>query len=87
MNLEQETYIGLDTHRETIHGTALDKMGEIIRSEKFKNAKEALCEFMKDFPTWNTIVAIEACNFWRGCYKIYFYDISIYASRIKNMLF
>lgn len=70
MNLGQETYIGLDTHRETIHGTALDKRGEIIRSENFQNAKEALCEFMKDFPTWNTIVAIEACNFWRGCYKI-----------------
>lgn len=70
MNLGQETYIGLDTHRETIHGTALDKSGEIIRSENFQNVKEVLCEFMKDFPTWNTVIAIEACNFWRGCYKI-----------------
>lgn len=70
MKLGQETYIGLDTHRETIHGTALDKNGEIIRSENFQNTKEALHNFMKEFPTWNTIIAIEACNFWRGCYKI-----------------
>ena len=25
---------------------------------------------MKEFPSWNTVIAIEACNFWRGCYKI-----------------
>lgn len=70
MNLGQETYIGLDTHRETIHGTALDKNGEIICSTEFPNSKEALTEFMKEFPTWNTNIAVEACNFWRGCYKI-----------------
>ena len=70
MNLGQEAYIGLDTHRETIHGTAMDKDGEVIRSENFQNTKEALQEFMKEFPTWNTVIAIEACNFWRGCYKI-----------------
>lgn len=70
MNLGQETYIGLDTHRETIHGTALDKDGGVIRSEKFRNTREALQGFMTEFPTWNTTVVIEACNFWRGCYKI-----------------
>lgn len=70
MKLGQETYVGLDTHRETIHGTALGKNGEVIRSENFQNTKEALHEFMKEFPTWNTVVAIEACNFWRGCYRI-----------------
>ena len=70
MKLGQEAYIGLDTHRETIHGTALDKNGEVIYSDKFPNTKEALQNFMKDFPTWNTIIVVEACNFWRGCYKI-----------------
>src|SRR3989344_5973240 len=70
MNLGQETYIGLDTHRETIHGTAINRDGEVIRSENFQNKKEALHEFMKEFLTWNTVIAIEACNFWRGCYKI-----------------
>ena len=69
MNLEQ-IYIGLDTHRETIHGTALDKNGGIIKSNAFPNTREALQDFVKDFPTWNTTIAIEACNFWRGCHKI-----------------
>ena len=69
MNLEQ-VHIGLDTHRETIHGTALDKNGGIIKSNAFPNTKEALQDFVKDFPTWNTTIAIEACNFWRGCHKI-----------------
>ena len=70
MKLGQEAYIGLDTHRETIHGTALDKNGNIIYSAEFANTKEALQEFMKDFPKWNTKIAVEACNFWRGYYKI-----------------
>lgn len=70
MKLGQEAYIGLDTHRETIHGTALDKNGEVIRSDNFPNNKESLQEFIREFPTWNTVIAIEACNFWRGCYKI-----------------
>lgn len=70
MNLGQEAYVGLDTHRETIHGTALDKNGEIICSAEFPNTKEEMQNFMRHFPTWNTSIAIEACNFWRGCYKI-----------------
>ena len=70
MNLGQETYIGLDTHRETINGTALDSSGNIICNSDFPNTKEALIEFMKGFYTWNTSIAIEACNFWRGPYKI-----------------
>src|SRR3989344_1985196 len=69
MNLEQ-IYVGLDTHRETIHGTALDKNGGVIKSNAFPNTREALQDFVKEFPTWNTTIAIEACNFWRGCHKI-----------------
>ncbi len=70
MNLGQEVYIGLDTHRETVHGTALDKNGDIICSYEFPNGEDALKEFLKGFPVWNTTVALEACNIWRGCYKI-----------------
>lgn len=70
MDLGQETYIGLDTHRNTIHGTALTKNGDVICSYEFPNNPDALKEFMKGFCSWNTMVAIEACNFWRGCYKI-----------------
>jgi len=69
MNLKQ-IYVGLDTHRETIHGTALDENGGIIKCNAFPNTREALQDFVKDFPTWNTTIAIEACNFWRGCHKI-----------------
>lgn len=70
MNLGQEAYVGLDTHRHKIHGTAVGKDGEVICSYEFPNSPEALLEFFKEFHTWNTIVALEACNFWRGCYKI-----------------
>ena len=69
MHLNQ-IYVGLDTHRETIHGTALDENGGIIKCNAFPNTREALQDFVKDFPTWNTTIAIEACNFWRGCHKI-----------------
>lgn len=70
MLLGQETYVGLDTHRETIHGTALTKSGEIICSIGFPNSHEGIKKFMEGFPTWSTFIAIEACNFWRGPYKI-----------------
>ena len=70
MKFEQEIYVGLDTHRNTIHGTAMNKDGEVIRSDNFSNNKEALEDFMKEFPIWNTVAIVEACNFWRGCYKI-----------------
>lgn len=70
MDIGQEVYIGLDTHRETIHGTALKPNGDIICSIEFPNTPEALKEFMKGFYPWYTHIAIEACNFWRGPYKI-----------------
>jgi transposase len=70
MNIGQEVYIGLDTHRESIHGTALDKTGQIICSIDFPNNPDSLKEFMKGFYPWYSNIAIEACNFWRGPYKI-----------------
>lgn len=70
MQLGQEAYIGLDTHKETIHGTAIDKNGEEICSYNFPNGKDAIKEFLKSFPNWNTEIALEACGIWRGCYKI-----------------
>ena len=70
MKLEQAIYVGLDTHKETIHGTVLDKEGKEICSYSFPNGKDALREFLKEFPVWNTNIALEACGIWRGCYKI-----------------
>ncbi len=66
----QQTYIGLDTHKETIHGTALDKEGNEICSYNFPNGEKAMKEFLKSFKPWNTSIALEACGIWRGCYKI-----------------
>ena len=68
--LSQKVYVGLDTHKETIHGTAINQDGEIVASCKFKNGEDALLGFLKDFSIWNTEIAIEACNIWRGCNKI-----------------
>lgn len=68
--LSEEVYIGLDTHRETIHGTALDKEGNVICSYEFPNGEDAMKEFLKKFSPWNTLVSMEACGIWRGCYKI-----------------
>ena len=50
--------MGLDTYKETIHETAIDINGE-----------ETLMEFLKDFSIWNTGIAIEACNIWRGAIR------------------
>ena len=66
----QEVFIGLDTHREMIHGTAVDKDGNSICSYEFPNGEEAMKEFFKSFNPWSTKIAIEACGTWRGCYKI-----------------
>lgn len=65
-----KVYVGLDLHRETVHGTALDKEGNIICSHRFPSTKEALREFFKTFEIWNTSIAMEACGMWRGCYNI-----------------
>jgi len=70
MDLGKEVYIGLDTHRHTIHGTALEKNGDQICSYQFPNSNEAIKEFMRGFHPWNAHIALEACNIWRGCYKI-----------------
>lgn len=68
--LGEEVYVGLDTHKETIFSTVLDKKGEVICSYEFQNGKESLKKFFEDFPPWNTQIALEACNIWRGPYKI-----------------
>ncbi len=70
MNINQEVYVGLDAHRETIHGTALNKEGEVICSCNFPANKEAIEEFMKFFSIGNTHIAIEACNHWKFAYNI-----------------
>ena len=70
MNINKEVYVGLDAHRETIHGTALNKEGEVISSCNFPANKEAIEEFMKFFSIGNTHVAIEACNHWKFAYNI-----------------
>ena len=70
MNIRQEVYVGFDTHRETIHGTAMNKEGDLICSYNFPATKEALEEFMKAFAVWNTHIAIEACNHWKFAYNI-----------------
>ncbi|MEW6687398.1 MAG: IS110 family transposase [Candidatus Edwardsbacteria bacterium] len=67
--LGEETFIGLDTHKEKIYGTAMNSKGEVICSYEFPSNKEALKEFLKGFPVWNTRIAIEACGIWRGCYR------------------
>lgn len=64
----QETYIGLDLHKESIYGTALDKEGTLLVAYKFPNNKEALMEFLKPFHPGKTKIAIEACGFWRSCH-------------------
>jgi transposase len=68
--LTEEVYVGLDTHRETIHGTALAKDGTLICSYEFPNGEDAMKEFLKKFSPWNTLIAMESCGIWRGCYKI-----------------
>ena len=70
MNINKEVYVGLDAHRETIHGTALNKEGEVISSCNFPANHEAIEEFMKFFSIGNTHIAIEACNHWKFAYNI-----------------
>jgi transposase len=65
---ETSVYIGLDLHKETIFGTALDKEGNILFSHRFQNNKEALQEFLKPFHPSKTSIAVEACGFWRSCH-------------------
>lgn len=66
--ITDEVCIGLDTHKESIHGTAVTKDGKLICSYKFKNNRDSIKEFIKPFSQWNTHFALEACGTWRGCY-------------------
>lgn len=68
--ISEQVYVGFDTHKEDIYGTALNSKGDVICSYKFPNGKEAIKEFLKEFPQWNTQIALEACGIWRGCYFI-----------------
>ena len=68
--LIQKTFIGIDSHRETLHSTAINNDGEVISSHKFPNNKEAMIEFLKPFSPWNTFFSLEACGTWRGPYNI-----------------
>jgi len=70
MDTKQQFYVGLDTHKEKIFATALTKDGEIFCSREFPNNKKAIETFFKGFSSVNTSIGIEACNFWRGPYKI-----------------
>jgi len=68
--LVQKTFIGIDSHRETLHCTAIDESGELIASHNFPNNEEAIIEFLKPFSPWNTFFSLEACGTWRGPYNI-----------------
>ena len=70
MMIQKEVYVGLDTHRENIHGTALDKDGNVVQAYEFGNNEEELKNFFRNFDPSKTFIALEACNFWRGCYRI-----------------
>lgn len=60
-------YIGIDLHKDTFHATILDKNGEIVRREEFKNTREDWEKFTEEIPR-DSKVAIEACSFWYPVY-------------------
>ncbi|MEW5980711.1 MAG: IS110 family transposase [Acidobacteriota bacterium] len=61
-------YIGLDVHKEYIHGTVLDDSGRVVKSGKFKYSKEGFEEFFHGIG--KAKVAIEAGYCWQPAYEL-----------------
>jgi len=70
MKQKYEIFVGLDTHRETIHGTAMNSNREILQSYEFPANNNMLESFMESFDPESTLVAIEACNQYRFAYTV-----------------
>ena len=69
-DIKEKLYVGMDIHEETITGTAMTENGEIQFRKTIPNTKEAVQCFLSGVPSPQVRIAIEACDLWRGVYKM-----------------
>jgi transposase len=61
-------YIGLDVHKEYIHGTVLDESGRVVKRGKFQYTRDGFEEFFNG--TDDAKVAMEAGYCWQPSYEL-----------------
>lgn len=61
-------YVGLDVHKETIHGTVMDERGAVLKSGEFFNTKSGFERFFRGIA--DAEVAMEAGYGWQPPYEL-----------------
>ena len=69
-DIMEKLYVGMDIHEKTITGTAMTENGEIQFRKTIPNTREAVQCFLSGVPSPQVKIAIEACDLWRGVYKM-----------------
>lgn len=75
-------YVGLDVHKKTIYGYIMDKEGNKVAEQRFRNEPHALELFMFKVPRADSIVAIESCICWQHIYD--YLDDAGYSLQLAN---
>jgi len=69
-DIMEKLYVELDIHQETLTKTAMNKEGKIEFCGTIPNTKEAVQCFSSVIPSPQVKIAVEACDLWRGVYKM-----------------
>ena len=61
-------YVGLDVHKEKVHGTVMSERGRVLKAGKFPNTPEGFKEFFKSID--DAEIAMEAGYGWQPPYEL-----------------
>ena len=62
--MQNETFVGLDVHKNTVVATAMDPWGERINQTTFGPRDDELIEYLQGLPPGPKHVVLEACSVW-----------------------
>ena len=61
-------YIGLDVHKKFSQGCVLDKEGNVILEQKFKNNPHSMDMFLLNVKKEDSKIVLESCSCWQYVY-------------------
>lgn len=68
MATECNQYVGLDVHKEFIQGCILEKQGNIILEQKFRNDPHSMDLFLLNVKREDSKIVLESCSCWQSVY-------------------
>lgn len=66
--MQPKQYVGLDVHKKTIYGYAMDKEGRTLFAQNFKTEPHDMDMFLLNVRKEDSIIAIESCSCWQYVY-------------------